>query len=135
MPLIMVVSAFAALISSGGAPRASIFMGQGDYESAEQTMGSCFSLQVIVSLLLTVILLAGNRTFLLAFGASENTIAYAVDYMQIYTLGTIFVQLTLLMEDKTMAVYMAEPVADVLAVTFTALLFRVQFKKALKQIS
>ena len=95
MPLIMVVSAFAALISAGGAPRASIFMGQGDNESAQRTMGSCFSLQVIVALILTAILLAGNRTFLMAFGASENTIQYAVDYMQIYALGTIFVQLTL----------------------------------------
>jgi len=95
MPLIMVVSAFAALISAGGAPRASIYMGQGDNESAERTMGSCFSLQVIVSLILTAILFLGNRTFLMAFGASENTIQYAVDYMQIYSIGTIFVQLTL----------------------------------------
>ncbi len=95
MPLIMVVSAFAALISSGGAPRASIYMGQGDNDSAELTMGSCFTLQVIVSLILTAVLLLGNRTFLLAFGASENTIGFATDYMNIYAIGTIFVQLTL----------------------------------------
>ena len=95
MPLIMVVSAFAALISAGGAPRASIFLGQGDHESAERTMGSCFSLQVIVSVLLTAILLFGNRYFLMAFGGSENTIGFATDYMGIYALGTIFVQLTL----------------------------------------
>ena len=95
MPLIMVVSAFAALISAGGAPRASIFLGQGDHESAERTMGSCFSLQVIVSVILTVVLLLGNRFFLMAFGGSENTIGFATDYMGIYALGTIFVQLTL----------------------------------------
>ena len=95
MPIIMVISAFAALIAAGGAPRASIFMGKGEKESAEQTMGSCFSLQILVSLLLTVILLIWHKDLLLAFGASENTISYANDYMNIYAIGTVFVQLTL----------------------------------------
>lgn len=95
MPLIMIVSAFAALVGSGGAPRASIFMGKGDLDSAEKTLGNCFSLQILVSLILTVALLGWNRDLLLAFGASENTIEYAVQYMNIYALGTLFVQMTL----------------------------------------
>ncbi len=95
MPLIMIVAAFAALVGNGGAPRASIFMGKGDNQSAEKTLGNCFILQIIISVILTVILLCGNRRFLLAFGASGNTIEYAVSYMNIYALGTIFVQLTL----------------------------------------
>ena len=95
MPVIMLVSAFAALVSSGGAPRASIFMGKQDMDSAEKTLGNCLSLQVIVSLVLTVILCIWNEDLLLAFGASENTITYAVGYMNIYALGTLFVQLTL----------------------------------------
>ena len=95
MPLIMIVSAFAALVGNGGAPRATIYMGKGDKTSAERTLGNCFLVQILISVLLTVILLLGNRSFLLAFGASENTIAYGVDYMNIYALGTIFVQLTL----------------------------------------
>ncbi|MBP3700406.1 MAG: MATE family efflux transporter, partial [Lachnospiraceae bacterium] len=95
MPLILIVSAFASLVSAGGAPRASIFMGQDDNDSAERTMGSCFSLQVIVSLILTAALFLFNRQLLLAFGASENTIGFATDYMEIYAIGTIFVQLTL----------------------------------------
>ena len=95
MPLIMIVSAFAALISSGGAPRASIFMGKQDLHSAEETLGNCFFLQILVSLALTAILLLGNERFLLAFGASENTIGYALSYMNIYAFGTLFVQLTL----------------------------------------
>lgn len=95
MPLIMIVSAFAALVSNGGAPRASIFMGKGDNDSAEQTLGNCFGLQIIVSAVLTAVLLIWNRDFLLAFGASENTIDYGVSYMNIYAIGTIFVQLTL----------------------------------------
>ena len=95
MPLIMIVSSFAALVSAGGAPRASIFMGKQDITSAEKTLGNCFSLQIVVSLALTAILLIWNKDLLLAFGASENTIAYASDYMSIYAIGTLFVQLTL----------------------------------------
>ncbi len=95
MPIIMLVSAFAALVSSGGAPRASIFMGEKDNESAEKTLGNCFSLQIVVSVILTAILLIWNKDLLLAFGASENTIGYATDYMSIYALGTLFVQMTL----------------------------------------
>ena len=77
MPIIMIVSAFAALVSSGGAPRASIFMGKKDMESANKILGGCFGLQVIVSIVLTVLLLIWNRDLLLAFGARENTIEYA----------------------------------------------------------
>lgn len=95
MPLIMLVSAFAALVSSGGAPRASIFMGEKKIDSAEKTLGNCFSLQIIVSLVLTAILLLWNKDLLLAFGASENTIGYASEYMSIYAIGTLFVQMTL----------------------------------------
>ena len=95
MPLIMIVSAFAALVASGGAPRASISMGKKDYQSAERILGGCFGLQLILSVLLTAVLLIWNKPLLLAFGASENTIAYATEYMNVYALGTIFVQLTL----------------------------------------
>lgn len=95
MPLIMIVSAFAALVGSGGAPRATIFMGKNEQDAAEKTLGNCFSVQIIISVILTAILFLFNRDFLLAFGASENTIEYSVSYMNIYSLGTIFVQLTL----------------------------------------
>jgi putative MATE family efflux protein len=95
MPIIMIISAFAALVGNGGAPRASIFMGKGDKTSAEKTLGNCFSMQIIISVILTVILLLENRNILLAFGASENTIDFGVSYMNIYAFGTIFVQLTL----------------------------------------
>ena len=95
MPLIMIVSAFAALVAYGGAPRASISMGRKDTESAEKALGNCFTLQIVISVFLTVILLLWNRDFLMAFGASENTIEYGVRYMNIYAIGTLFVQLTL----------------------------------------
>lgn len=95
MPIIMAVSAFAALISIGGAPRASIYLGEGKSNDAEKILGNCFSLQIIVSIILTALILIFNRDLLMAFGASENTIGYATDYMSIYAVGTIFVQLTL----------------------------------------
>ena len=95
MPLIMIVSAFAALVGYGGAPRASIFMGKHDKETAEKILGNCFTLQIMISVVLTAVLLIWNRDFLMAFGASENTIEYGVNYMNIYALGTIFVEVTL----------------------------------------
>lgn len=95
MPLIMAVSAFAALISAGGAPRASIKLGEGKQDEAERILGNCFSLQLVVSAILTAALLIFNEKLLWAFGASENTIGYATQYMNIYALGTVFVQLTL----------------------------------------
>ena len=95
MPLIMIVTAFAAFAGYGGAPRASIHMGRGDHDAAERTMGNCFVVQLIISVVLTAALLIWNRDFLMAFGASENTIAYGVEYMNIYAMGTLFVQMTL----------------------------------------
>ena len=96
-PLIMLISAFAVLVSGGGAPRASIAMGRGDSEEAERILGSCLTLQICISALLTAALLLWNRDFLLAFGGSENTIEYAVSYMNVYAVGTLFVQLTISM--------------------------------------
>ena len=95
MPLIMIVSAFAALVASGGAPRASIAMGRGDHAGAERLLGGCAALLLLLSLTLTAVLLLWGRDLLLLFGASENTVAYAADYMGVYAVGTVFVQLTL----------------------------------------
>lgn len=95
MPLIMIVSAFAAMAGGGGAPRASIFMGKGQNEDAEKTMAGCFSLLCIIAVALTSVLLIFSEDLLLAFGASKDTIGFAVDYMKIYAIGTLFVQLTL----------------------------------------
>ena len=95
MPLILIVSAFAALVGYGGAPRASIAMGRKDNEAAEKILGNCFTVQILISVILTVVLLIWDRDFLMAFGASEYTIEYGVRYMSIYALGTLFVEVTL----------------------------------------
>ncbi len=95
MPLILIISAFAAFVSSGGAPRASINMGKGDNAAAEKILGGCFTMQICISAVLTAVMYIWSKKLLLMFGASENTIGYACDYMKIYAAGTVFVQLTL----------------------------------------
>ena len=95
MPLIMLVSAFAALAGMGGAPRASIMLGRGDKDEAEKILGNCASLLFLVAVTLTLLMLFFAEPFLMKFGASENTIGYAMDYMNIYMFGTVFVQMSL----------------------------------------
>ena len=95
MPVIMAISAFAALVSMGGAPRASIMMGKGDKEEAQRILGNCAAMLVLTALVLTLVVQLFGRQILLLFGASDNTIGYAWAYVQIYSLGTIFVQLAL----------------------------------------
>lgn len=94
-PIIMIISAFAYLFGMGGAPRASIFMGKKDNDTAEKILGNCTTSLMFIAVLLTVLVLIFQEPLLYLFGASENTIGYAMDYMTIYAIGTIFVQLTL----------------------------------------
>lgn len=95
MPVIMAISAFAALVSMGGAPRASIMLGRGEHPKAEKILGNCTVMLVIMAIILTAVFLIWGEPILMVFGASEATIGYALDYMRIYALGTIFVQLAL----------------------------------------
>lgn len=93
-PVITLIAAFAALIGFGGAPRASIAMGQGDYKQAEEILGSCVCTLMVLSVILTTVFFVFAKPILYAFGASEDTIVYAYPYMRIYVLGTLFVQIT-----------------------------------------
>ncbi|SHI08729.1 MATE family efflux transporter [Sporanaerobacter acetigenes] len=92
-PLLIIIAAFSVLIGMGGAPRASIKMGEKDNEGAEEIMGNCFVSLIGMSIVLTILFLLFNEKLLILFGASEKTLPYALEYMQIYTLGTLFVQL------------------------------------------
>ena len=95
LPIILVISAFASLAAMGGAPRASIAEGRGESAAAEKIMGNGFTLLLLTSLVLTAVFQLFAQPLLLTFGASENTVGYALDYLRIYTLGTVFVQMTL----------------------------------------
>jgi len=95
LPILTLISAFAALASMGGAPRASILLGQGNKEDAERTLGGCACMLIVLSLLLTAAFQLFAEPLLMMFGASEATLPYALDYLRIYVCGTIFVQLAL----------------------------------------
>lgn len=95
MPVILGISAFAALVSMGGAPKASIALGKKQHEESERILGTCTFTLAALSLLLTLLMLLFGRQVLLAFGADAQTIPYAADYMQVYCIGTLFVQLSL----------------------------------------
>ncbi len=94
-PIIMVISAFSALIGMGGAPRAAIKMGEKDDEAAENILGNCLTALIVISVLLTILFLITNKPLLMMFGASEETLPYALSYLNIYVCGTIFVQIAL----------------------------------------
>lgn len=120
MPVILAISAFAALVSMGGAPRASMTMGQGNRGEAEQILGTCTLTLVLLSVVITAIMLVFARPILLAFGASNETLPYALAYIRIYSLGTVFVQLALGLNSFITAQGFA--VTSMLTVTIGALL-------------
>lgn len=95
LPIIVIASSFAALTAFGGAPRASIFMGKNENDTAEKILGSCAVAVTAAGLVITAVFLIWGRDFLTLFGASENTIGYGWDYMRIYAYGTVFVLITL----------------------------------------
>ena len=95
LPIIMFITAFSSLCGMGGAPKAAIKMGEKKFDDANKILGNCFTLALIISVILTFVILLYGKDLLLAFGASEVTIPYADSYMSIYCLGTIFVILTM----------------------------------------
>ncbi|MGH4121504.1 MAG: MATE family efflux transporter [Clostridium sp.] len=94
-PIILIISAFSALIGMGGAPIAAIKMGEKKNEEAEKILSNSFSMLIIIGIILTVVFLIFKGPILYAFGASDQTIGYAQDYITIYLIGTVFVQIAL----------------------------------------
>lgn len=94
-PVIYLLSAFAALLGQGGAPRAAIAMGRGDNDEAERILGTCFTSLIVTALLLTAAFQLWGEELLWLFGASEDTIGYALPYMRVYAAGSLFVMLAL----------------------------------------
>ena len=94
-PVLMLVTAFAMLASAGGSSRSAIAMGQGNREEADRILGNCFSLLLIFAAALTSALLIFSEPLLVLFGASDQTLPFALEYMRIYCCGSIFVMLTM----------------------------------------
>ena len=94
-PVIMIVTAFANLIGGGGAPRVAIHMGRGEKEEAEKILGNGVRALIILAVVITITLLFTGEPILRLFGASDRTLPYALDYLQIYILGTICVMFSM----------------------------------------
>nr|MDD6336551.1 MATE family efflux transporter [bacterium] len=94
-PIIMIISAFSAFVGAGGAPLAAIQLGRGDKQKAEHILGNGTIMLLFFSVVLTAVFLWFRRPLLYFFGASDSTIGYANDYLTIYLVGTVFVQLAL----------------------------------------
>ena len=90
-PILMLITAFAMLAGAGGAPRAAIAMGRGDKETAEKIVGNCFTVLMILAVVLTAVFWFAAPTLLRFFGGSDATLPYAVIYSRIYIAGTVFV--------------------------------------------
>ena len=90
-PILMLITAFAMLAGAGGAPRAAIAMGQGNHDRAEQILGNCFSVLMLLAVILTGVFYFTCPMLLRWFGASDVTLPYAVEYARIYVLGSVFV--------------------------------------------
>ncbi len=90
-PIVTLITAFAVMVGSGGAPRAAISMGQGSKDRAEQILGNSFTLLMVFAVILTPVFYFSSPALLRFFGASDSTLPYAVSYGRIYILGLVFV--------------------------------------------
>ncbi|MDY7875857.1 MATE family efflux transporter [Clostridioides difficile] len=94
-PIIIIIMACSYLIGMGGGPLAAIKMGEQNNDEAEKIMSNSFSVLVILAILLTIGFKIGKEPLLWIFGASESTIGYSMDYLNIYLMGTVFVQISM----------------------------------------
>lgn len=94
-PIIMIVSAFSALIGFGGAPLTAIKMGEKNNDEAEKIMSNSFGALIVLGVIMTIGFIIFKEPILWAFGASDATIGYAKDYLGLYLIGTVFVQIAL----------------------------------------
>jgi len=94
-PILMLITAFSMLAGAGGAPRAAIAMGQGDKDRAEKIVANCFTVLLILAVILTAVFYVSIPTLVRLFGASDATAPYAITYGRIYVLGSVFVLITM----------------------------------------
>ena len=94
-PITLLVTAFSALVGMGGSPLVAIKMGAKNNNGAEKILSNSFSTLLIISLILTIVFQITKEPILWAFGASNATIKYGTDYLGIYLMGTVFVQIAM----------------------------------------
>lgn len=91
LPVILLIQAFSSLAGMGGAPQASIQLGRGDRDRAEKILGNSVAMLAVFAVVLTAGFYLFKTPLLYLFGASDATIIYAQDYLNIYLAGTVFV--------------------------------------------
>ena len=96
-PIVVLITAFSALVGFGGAPVAAIKMGEKDNEGANKILSNSFTMCILIGLVLTIICYIFKKTIIYAFGASDATYQYAADYLSIYLIGTVFVEIVISM--------------------------------------
>ncbi len=94
-PLLMLLFAFAMLVGVGGAPRASIHLGAGENDKADAYINQAATLAILLGIVLTIVFSIFIEPLLLFFGASQNSLPYALEYSRIYLLGTVAVMFSL----------------------------------------
>ena len=92
--IIILIAAFSAIVGAGGAPLASIALGRGDREKAKDILGNGFTLLIIFSITLSILCYCFMEPLLHFAGASSSTIVYAKDYLSVYLVGVLFVQMS-----------------------------------------
>ena len=92
--IIILISSFSAIVGAGGSPLAAMALGQGDRVRAGKILGNGFILLIIFTLLTSLTTYLFMRPLLFLTGASKQTIGYAVDYLSVYLIGTLFVELS-----------------------------------------
>ena len=118
-PIVVFISAFSAFVGAGGAPLSAIFQGKGNHDRAEKILGNGVSMLIFFSAILMIVFYAFKRPLLFAFGTSKNTYSYASDYISIYLIGTLFVELS--MGLNTYIIAQGESVTGMLSVLIGAI--------------
>lgn len=94
MSIVILISSFSAIVGAGGAPLAAIALGQGNRERAGKILGNGFVLLLLFTVVTSSLAYLFMEPVLLLTGASEHTLGYAEDYLSVYLLGTLFVELS-----------------------------------------
>lgn len=93
-PIVTFITSFAYWIGLGGAPIFSMALGSKNYDKAKKILSNALLMSIVISLILIVIFYCFGNQLLYLFGASDNSISYARDYLYIYLIGTFFAVLT-----------------------------------------
>ncbi len=93
LPIILIITAFAHLIGLGGSPRASFKLGEGDSEEANKVFNTSFVMLTIIGVIISLITYFLAEPIVILFGCPDTAVKFATEYLQIYSIGTIFVLL------------------------------------------